>query len=70
MTARRLNTEVDEREEERVERWAASLQPVWAQELRNLVRVICGSYINDEGLNYYTSRLKVRLQKYLQPAAS
>ena len=51
MAARRLNTEVEEREEEREERWAAGLQPAWAQELKNLVRVTCGSYINNERLN-------------------
>jgi hypothetical protein len=49
---------VEEKEEEREERWAASLQPGWAQEPRNHIRGTCGSYINDEGLNYYTSWLR------------
>ena len=43
------------REEEKEERWAANLQPAWAQEPKNLMRVICESYINDGRLNYYTS---------------
>ena len=29
------------REKGREERWAASLQSTWTQELKNLVRVIC-----------------------------
>jgi len=53
--ATRLNAEVEEREEER---WATSLQPVWPQEPKNLVRGICGPYINDERLNYYTNWLR------------
>jgi len=52
---------VEEREEEREERWAVSLQPAWAQEPRNFVRGACGPYINDEGLNYYTNWLRGRL---------
>ena len=55
MAARRLNAEMEEREEEKKDRWAVILQPAWAQEPRNLMRVTCGPYINDGRLNYYTS---------------
>ena len=50
-----------EREEGREERWAESLQPAWTQKPKNLVRGIRRPYINDERLNYYTSRLRDRL---------
>jgi len=46
----RLNDKVEERREEREEKWAISLQPAWAQELRKSVREIGGSCINCEEL--------------------
>ena len=35
-----------------------SLQPVWTQEPKKFVRQTSGPYINDEGLNHYTSGLR------------
>ena len=55
MAARRLNAEMEERKDEREERWVAILQSAWTQESRNFVTTIRGPHINDEGLNYYTS---------------
>ena len=63
-----LNDEVEERGEDREGKWAVSLQAASTQEPRNLVRETGGLCINDEGLNHYTSRLRGRLQKSLQPA--
>ena len=57
------------REDEREERWAASLQLVSTQEPRKLVRETDVPYINDDRLNYHTSGLRSRLQESLQPAA-
>ena len=51
-------------------KWAVSLQPASTQEPKNLVRETRGPCINDEELNHYTSRLRGRLQEFLQPAAS
>jgi len=52
---------VEQREEEREEKWTVSFQPVWAQEPRNFVRETGGPYIYGEELNHYTSRLKSEL---------
>ena len=59
---------MEERGEEREEKWSVSLQPVSTQEPKNLVRETGEPCINDEGLNHYTSRLRGRLQDSLQPA--
>ena len=56
------------REDEREERWAASLQLVSTQEPRKLVRETDVPHINDDRLNYHTSGLRSRLQESLQPA--
>ena len=42
-----LNTEVQERREERKERWAVSLKPAYAQEQKKIVRGTSGPCIND-----------------------
>jgi len=36
VAARSLNAKVEEREEERKERWAANLQPAWTQYDRDM----------------------------------
>jgi hypothetical protein len=59
--ARMLNAEMEEKEKERDERWAANLQPAWTQKPRHFVRGTCEPYFNDEELNYYTSWLRGRL---------
>jgi hypothetical protein len=52
---------VEERREERKERWAVSLQPAWAQETKIYVREINESYLKCERLNHYTNWLRGRL---------
>ena len=65
-----LNHEVKKRGKKGERKWVVSLQSASTQEPRNLVRETGGLCINDEGLNHYTNRLRGRLQKSLQPAAS
>ena len=60
---------MEEREEERDEKWTVSFQPVWAPEPRNFVRETGGPYINGGELNHYTSRLRDELQIFLQSTA-
>ena len=48
---------MEEREEEREEMWAVSLQPAEAQEPRNFVREKGGSYSLQLAVNYYMNGL-------------
>ena len=49
---------MQERGEEREERWAVSLQPAYVQKSKKNVKEIGESYINSEGLDHYINRLR------------
>ena len=57
-----------ERENKREKKRTESLQPVSTQKPKNFMWETSELYINDEELNYYTSRLRDGLQKFLKPA--
>ena len=56
---------MEEREGKRERRWAVSLQPIYAQEPRKIVRVISGSCINSGELNYYINGLRESYNKII-----
>ena len=56
---------MEKREEKKKERWAASLQPAYAQELGKFVREIGGPFINSEELNYYMNWFRESYKKSL-----